>query len=340
VNFIALHHIEPINDKLLPLLNEFVPLVGMSQDVINAGLGASSSETHSQHNNRITKSITHIMQQAVSFGKVFITNTMLGMAVFATYEGMIEHLATPLNEESTHETTNSAVLQPIYQQVTEESSVDVMDQATLSQHFLAGAMGGAAHAALSLVFELKLSKRPDDVLSSSCKRTTSYRHPILQTVSSKPIHLQVPTFHYSMSSMIHHSMAHSVLFGSYQLTKRLLMQQMHTYNSKNNSINNSGLGNDTIRVATIAVAGGVAGQFQHVISHFSEQLVLGTVVDDVKHNSTTSTSSTSLLRRVLTISSWPTWRSTVMTFPPSAIGFLAFEYGKLLNISDDNDANG
>ena len=311
----------------------------MSQDVINAGLGASSSETHSQHNNRITKSITHIMQQAVSFGKVFITNTMLGMAVFTTYEGMIEHLATTLNDESTHETTNSAGLQSIHQHVNEESSIDVMDQATLPQHFLAGAMGGAAHATLSLVFELKLSTRPDDVLSSSCKGTTSYRHPILQTVSSKPIHLQVPTFHYSMSSIIHHSMAHSVLFGSYQLTKRLLVQQMHAYNSKNNC-SNSGVGNDIIRVATITVAGGVAGQFQHVISHFSEQLVLGTVVDDVKHNSTTSTSSTSLLRRLLTISSWPTWRSTVMAFPPSAIGFLAFEYGKLQNTSDDTDANG
>jgi hypothetical protein len=279
------------------------------------------------------------MQQTVALGKVFITNTILGMAVFATYEGMIEHLATTTpsttsNNETTSETTNySIVLQSNYPLDAEESTVDdVMDQATLPQHFLAGAMGGASHAVLSSVFDIKFVSPPGDVLlSSTTKGTTTYHHPILQTLSTKPMQLQVPTLHFSTASIIHHSLAHSALFGSYQLTKRLLVSQMHTHNSDDNG-NNTTLGNnnDTILVAAIAVAGGIAGQFQHVISHFSEQWVL------LNHTSTTTTTTsypTSLLRRV-TLSSWPTWRSTVMAFPPSAIGFLAFEYGKLLNSSD------
>lgn len=310
----------------------------MNQDVLNAGLDASS-ESHSQNNtkSRITTSVKQVMQQTVALGKVFITNTILGMAVFATYEGMIEHLATTPSttskNETTSETTNSIVLQSNYPSDIDECNFDVMDHATLPQHFLAGAMGGASHAVLSSVFDIKFGVSPpgDVLLSSTTKGTTTYHHPILQTFSSRPMQLQVPTLHFSTSSIIHHSLAHSVLFGSYQLTKRLLVSQMHSHNSEDND-NNSTLGygnnSDTIRVATIAVAGGIAGQFQHVISHFSEQWVL------LNHTSTTTTLSPTSLLRCVTLSSWPTWRSTLIAFPPSAIGFLAFEYGKQLNSSD------
>ena len=310
-------------------------LLFVNQDVLNAGLDASS-ESHSHNNtNRIASSVKQVMQQTVALGKVFITNTILGMAVFATYEGMIDHLATSTsNIETTSAMTDSIALQSNYPPDTDECTSDVMDQATLPQHFLAGAMGGASHAVLSSVFDIKFGVSPpgDVLLSSTTKGTTTYHHPILQTFSSKPMQLQVPTLHFSTSSIIHHSLAHSVLFGSYQLTKRLLVSQMHSHNSEDND-NNTALGygnnSDTMRVATIALAGGIAGQFQHVISHFSEQWVL------LNHTSTTSP-STSLLRRV-TLSSWPTWRSTLMSFPPSAIGFLAFEYGKQLNSSDVDD---
>ena len=268
------------------------------------------------------------MQQAVAFGKVFVINTLLGMAVFSTYEGMIEKFTTTSNMETIHQATNSSVvLQPIHSCTAEDYRADVMDQATLPQHFLAGAIGGTAHAVLSLVFDVKFGSLPGDVLSSTRKGTTTFHHPIFHILSSKPIHLRVPTLHFSISSILHHSLAHSTLFGSYQLTKRLLSSQMHDYNLGENDSNSLGnVNNDTIRGATIAVAGGVAGQVQHVISHCSEHWLLN-------NTSTITSSSTSLLRFVASSSSWPTWRSTVMAFPPSAIGFLAFEYGKLLNTS-------
>ena len=84
--------------------------------------------------------------------------------------------------------------------------------------------------------------------------------------------------------------------------------------------------NDSIRhIASITLAGGIAGQFQHITSHISEQC-LGLVNE--------SKNSTSLLRR-LKVASWPSLRSTLLSFPPSAIGFLAFEYGKMVMISSD-----
>ena len=70
--------------------------------------------------------------------------------------------------------------------------------------------------------------------------------------------------------------------------------------------------------------GGLAGQFEHVTSHISEQCF--SLVDETKNSS-------SLLRR-LKLASWPTWRSTMVAFPPSAIGFLAFEYGKMMMADD------
>lgn len=89
-----------------------------------------------------------------------------------------------------------------------------------------------------------------------------------------------------------------------------------------------------MHVAAIAVAGGLAGQFQHVTSHFTERR-LGLAGDDPAKKQNTS----SFLRRV-SLASWPTWRSTMLAFPPSAIGFLAFEYGNMMVNSGDDLVGG
>ena len=188
------------------------------------------------------------------------------------------------------------------EQIDKETKDDDMDRATLPQHFFAGGMAGISHSILSLTFEIKKS----DVAASK-GRTTN------------PIHLHFPTFRYSSAYITHHSLAHSVLFGSYQTSKRMLINSIpdSTKDEENN---------DSIRhIASITLAGGIAGQFQHITSHISEQC-LGLVNE--------SKNSTSLLRR-LKVASWPSLRSTLLSFPPSAIGFLAFEYGKMVMISSD-----
>lgn len=203
-------------------------------------------------------------------------------------------------------------------------SDDAMDRATLPQHFLAGAMAGTSHAVLSLALEVKRNVTP----STAGKSTTNVTFTNL-IQEKKPIHLQFPTLNYSAAYILHHSLAHSVLFGSYQLTKRLLIQNItpdptmarNGTNSSSGSNNNDAI----IHISCIAMAGGLAGQFQHVTSHISEQCF--GLVDG------TTNFSSSLLRH-LKLASWPTWRSTMVAFPPSAIGFLAFEYGKMIMADD------
>ena len=189
-----------------------------------------------------------------------------------------------------------------------EEHSDAMDRATLPQHFLAGGLGGMSHAVLSLGLETKVST--SNALPS--RRMTNYT--FTNALAFKPIHLQVPTITYSYSSILHHSLAHLVLFGSYQGTKRFLMQHVSDPLSSN----------DGAHIASISIAGGMAGQFQHVVSHLSEQW-LG-LADEI--------SSSSILGR-MRLATLPSWRSTWLAFPPSAIGFLAFEYGKEMVAGDD-----
>lgn len=50
----------------------------------------NSTKRRSNNIQQYTKTITQALQQVTSFGKIFITNTILGMALFATYEGVID----------------------------------------------------------------------------------------------------------------------------------------------------------------------------------------------------------------------------------------------------------
>ena len=260
--------------------------------------------------NNVTKKsmqirISRYIQQISSFGKVFITNTVLGMAVFSTYEWVIENVTPPSSdcdddiEEDVHKQPN---LQLQEEQIDKEITEDDMDRATLPQHFLAGGLAGISHSILSLAMDIKKSD-----LAASKGRTTS------GSTANLINRYNFPTFRYSSVYITHHSLAHSVLFGSYQTSKRMCLIKDE---ENNDSI---------LHIASITMAGGIAGQIQHVTSHLSEQC-LG-LVNETKN-------FTSLLQR-LKVASLPSFRSTLLSFPPSAIGFLAFEYGKMVMISSD-----
>jgi hypothetical protein len=204
----------------------------------------------------------------------------------------------------------------------------------------------------------------------------------LPSSSSLVYHVHVPTWQYTTSLVLHNTISHSILFGMYQLSKQCLEQQQHhrlisqleytTHGGMTTTNNNSGGGaninnnhhdydiNDVydniVQFATIAIAGGVAGQCQYVVSYMSERW-LGLVIDEsyTHHHAgaaaatttTPTTASTSTMnvpfstlfqnytsssRRFVTsfYSTVPTIRSIILSFPSSAIGFLAYEYGKLM----------
>ena len=165
---------------------------------------------------------------------------------------------------------------------------DACERATLPQHFAAGAAGGGAHAVLTLAVD-------------SMPRSTG------------SLGLSLPSVGYALSSCAHHSFAHALLFGSYQGTKRLLM-----------STREDPGGQSSHHLGVVALAGGFAGQCQHVCSHFAEQwLGLAEMSRGLDW------------RHRMRVAAWPTLRSTMVSFPPSAVGFVAFEYGKIL-VNDDS----
>jgi len=298
-------------------------------DVLTAGLEQNDETTKGAQTNAndtsskkkstsssIRKSATQVLQQVSSFGKIFVTNTILGIAVFATYEEVIEHVAP--SEQTLHHMHNNMIAETEADDTRDDAdenysvttTTDVMDRATLPQHCLAGLMAGTSHAVLSLVMMVKRSNA--DAATSTIHHSNTTIPNLIER--QKPIHLQYPALNYSAAYILHHSLAHCVLFGSYQWTKRVLIERVGRSGSSNN---------DTLlHVGSIALAGGLAGQSQHVTSHLSEQC-LG-LIDEVRYTSTSS-----FLRR-LKHATWPTWRSTWLAFPPSAIGFLAFEYGRFI----------
>jgi hypothetical protein len=109
---------------------------------------------------------------------------------------------------------------------------------------------------------------------------------------------------------LHHSLAHATLFGSYEACKRV---GLHLSELDSASLHGPAY------LASVSVAGGIAGQIQHIISHYSEQIL--------------KLEETAVSNIVIQNLRSPTWRSVWMSFPSSSIGFIAFEYGKSLTTS-------
>ncbi|KAL3823262.1 hypothetical protein ACHAXA_003410 [Cyclostephanos tholiformis] len=281
-----------------------------------------------------------IVRRAMNVLGSFVTNAILGMAVFASYESTIERLVIPTDDDDDDGGSEG------------DDETDVMDRATLSQHVLAGAMGGTTHALLSLAVEKTrlVGLVPPPYPSSSSgvgdvARFTSNNPPAWRTSTSPYLHLPSPR--YSSSTVIHHSLSHSVLFGTYQLSKRSLTRLCSSHRPTGDDdlprggrlddddvVDDKDYDDDVLRFATIALAGGLAGQCQHVVGHMSERW-LGLVTEDARNHPPPSYMSLSPRRLMMTSFSWPTWRSTALTFPLSAVSFLAYEYGKLMITGED-----
>lgn len=195
------------------------------------------------------------LKRVTTFVKSVVKNTLLGAAVFETYEYMVTYLAPERCQ------TNK----------------DVYARASLASHFLAGACGGFVHAVPSTFWE-------SNAVSVMSSRSFLSQH--------------LPAM------IIHHSIAHSFLFGFYESMKREFLRDEQSRRD------------EIPYFCSVSMAGGLAGQIQHVISHYTEQwLLLGAE----------TTTPRPLLRFV---ASPPTLRPTLFAFPPSAISFVAFEYGK------------
>jgi hypothetical protein len=116
-------------------------------------------------------------------------------------------------------------------------------------------------------------------------------------------------------------LSHALLFGSYEWCKRKLIHQLHS--SPWGEWKNSGLS----PLICIGLAGGVAGQLQTLTNHYGEQIKeRQPSAERLLRRKPWSVQLRFLLREI----KHPSMGSTMAAFVPSAVGFVAFEYGKRL----------
>jgi hypothetical protein len=232
------------------------------------------------------------MHSSLVVCKALVKNTLLGAAVFETYCYTVVQLAPPPPPPTSSPPT------PSRHDDTHSSTHDTEDEyarASLGVHVVAGACGGTVHGVVGTVWE---------------------------TVAGERALSLVPGILPPM--ILHHASAHAALFGSYELLKRqfLLWSGLDSQSQHGPAY-----------LASVSVAGGMAGQAQHILSHYTEQWLrledgtAGTAAAATAESTTATATATAESTANLKIRP-PALRSVLMAFPASAIGFIAFEYGR------------
>jgi hypothetical protein len=275
--------------------------VATGLDLYTSALEASTESPETVKTSASTRRKEWILR-ARSFGWSLFRNTLLGMAVFESYGYVVSSLspaAAPAaagggggerNDQEMHDSRvsrlNNTDLDAHDDHVDDDDDdddgsvlfgePDEYSRASLPSHFFAGSLAGSIHGLASTLMEGNPTSRS--------------------------------TVRYLSWNTLHHSVAHSMLFGSYESIKRGMF---HLTGDDEHSVSIS----RAYHVLTFSVAGGLAGQIQHMASHYLEG-GLGLA------NETLQVNWQPALRTA------PAIRPLLWAFPPSAIGFVAFEYGK------------
>lgn len=204
------------------------------------------------------------------------------------------------------------VLFGIYERFT--SAESALFSYSVYNSILAGILGGLAHGSLAMTWDIARSKVPTNLPSSA-------------SVNQR---LFVPaTFPPSMIGLLSvHMIVHCTLFSTYEMGLLLsdsLAPRSIASVSDNGSTNstitdngNSDIGSVNIEsrlveLVRVAVVGGIAGVVSETVSHYTEPIEMMGVREGAK-----------MARRL----GPPPRRLLGHAFLPSAIGFIAYEYGK------------
>lgn len=238
---------------------------------------------------------------------VLIKNTVFGIAVFETYERIIKYEATKIeprqltSRETDVNRSNSSCSEG---QSPSSVKIFVNDSyaiAPIRSHFIAGTAAGSVHAVLSY------------------------------TTDSLAIR-SMPTWPFMGRQLLHHSLAHSIMFGTYEWSKRNMLNVFRVEASlEPTPILENEPSVQSVGIAISGAAGGIAGILQNTISHYtslwlridcSENQPSGILTLSTKQTTSTWEKALRLLNQ------FPPMRQTMVAFPSMAIAFIAFEYGK------------
>ena len=246
--------------------------------------------------------------RASNFAGNLVKNTILGMAVFATYEEAIDRF------EGGDDNKNEEDL--VLMGPTRTTGERPVSSTRLSQHFAAGFCAGSAHAGLGSVIEnfagliwqplqhRFLSKGAAPVAASNAVKTAFF------------------------PNLLQHSTSHAVLFGSYETLKRMTMLALTNTNTTIQIDSTSSIEEETEgfidnQLVAVGLAGGMAGILQQVANDTTEQM---TKVLQQKRSGVEQQHVGNLIASIRP----PRYSATtlLMLSIPTSIGFVAFEYGR------------
>eukprot|EP00587_Corethron_hystrix_P004629 CAMPEP_0113310436 /NCGR_PEP_ID=MMETSP0010_2-20120614/8080_1 /TAXON_ID=216773 ORGANISM="Corethron hystrix, Strain 308" /NCGR_SAMPLE_ID=MMETSP0010_2 /ASSEMBLY_ACC=CAM_ASM_000155 /LENGTH=412 /DNA_ID=CAMNT_0000165887 /DNA_START=84 /DNA_END=1322 /DNA_ORIENTATION=- /assembly_acc=CAM_ASM_000155 len=222
---------------------------------------------------------------------------------------------------------------------TQESVVEKLKDASLElswrshgAYFVAGAFSGLAYGFSNIFFDLLTEKTQQYWRRWMLDVSMTSLNPASQK-TVKPTTLSPST----NAILRGHIMSYAMLFGTYDMLRVRLLQiafgpGSQAYIEMNDYTSDAQV--STKHMAAIAGAGGLAGQCQHIIGHVFTGAV-GTNIrlsPKVEYGPDAFTvkkfKGANFARKLLPL--LPTSKSVAFAFPPGAIGFLAYEYGKIL----------
>lgn len=252
----------------------------------------------------------NLARRAYFISASLIKNTFIGIAVFETYEHVIDHFEKSTLENHYYSTTSTTITANVEEGLNNGAPKSPRfhkkstSGTSLAQHFYAGTAAGSVHSILHLSFE-----------SISFFKLHRFRVNVYPTLPFLLSH--------GSRDICHHGLSHALMFSTYEGMKRLLPSTL--YNDQKTTYNTAGQKHGTVsflNIVTIGVAGGVAGQVHHVASHVLESLLF---VTEHRPKQQQGRSIRAISKNIV-----PSSRSIARSFLPSALGFIAFEFGKSL----------
>jgi hypothetical protein len=238
-----------------------------------------------------------------------VKNTLLGLTVFEVYGSVVEGLAPLL---IIHKASTDGLISPSVDSLDTNSNMprytfNPYNHTPVSLHILGGFLGGCAHGIAGTLWDATAALLKQQSLRDTAVKNLSFKQ--FLTPARMLIIEPLP------GMMAHHSVAHAVLFGSYEASKRFMFSCCTS---------NGGTGNGRLEqqnymepidrlehLASIFLAGGFAGQAQHIVSFFTEFRFLQQAKASWKAQHWSSQI-----------------RPLVAAFLSSGIAFVALEYGR------------
>lgn len=240
-------------------------------------------------------------------------NTLRKYSKRARFYGKVALSAAP---EFIKSSILGTLLFGIYERLTSVENIILSNP--IQNCMLAGMIGGLAHGSLSMIWSVARSK-----ISTSISFSVPFKQRIFVPATYPPSILGLLSVH---------TVVHCSLFTAYEIGLRLSDTLIPRSNIPVNSISSSSGGSRTIDIdnddvgssisnmesrlvelVRVAVAGGVAGMVAETVGHYTEPVEIMGVREGMKMAIRLSRPSTRMLGQA---------------FLPSAIGFVAYEYGK------------